>query len=254
MNESIYNLVTKEYEIPKKQPIHKSMHDPTANVTGSTFGCFGTSRLLGAGSVPKKDGALFGPPKPEYNLTTKQTNKRDTSTDSTGRFTYSDKRKDHTPTLEEKPIYGIKSNKDFIVANAVEAILQAPKIVPSKELDYLKKEDYGKPPAYLSKVKEEIRRENDMIDRYVQEHLNGGYQGPESDRLEELSEDERQELIIALKKKWEVINNRFQRISHHVILDTAGQVRRKEQLENELQQLEDDISKLERHGPLLIKK
>ncbi len=56
MNESIYNLVTTEYEIPPKKLMHKSVHDPKGNVAGSTFGCFGTTRPLGAGVIPKKDG------------------------------------------------------------------------------------------------------------------------------------------------------------------------------------------------------
>ena len=38
MDESIYNLVPKEYVAPVKPPMYYSQHDPLANLTGSTFG------------------------------------------------------------------------------------------------------------------------------------------------------------------------------------------------------------------------
>lgn len=69
-----------------------------------------------------------------------------------------------------------------------------------------------------------------------------------------MTEDERRELVFALKKKWEVANNKFQKMSHHIVLDTEGQVRRKERLEKELQQLEIDIERLERPGLIVVRK
>jgi hypothetical protein len=47
----------------------------------------------------------------------------------------------------------------------------APKRPPVKELNYMKKEDFGKIPAYLSQVKEEVKRENEMIERYVKQQM-----------------------------------------------------------------------------------
>jgi hypothetical protein len=116
----------------------------------------------------------------------------------------------------------------------------------------MKKEDFGKIPTYLSQVKDEIRRENDMIDRYVKEQMGEIEQSPET--FEEMSEDERSQLLNSLKIKWEAVNAKYQRITHLVRFDTTGQVRRKEQLEGELQQLENDIEKLERSNNVLIKK
>ena len=63
-----------------------------------------------------------------------------------------------------------------------------PKTVDTAELNYLKKEDYGKVPAYLGYVKEEIKREQ------------------------------------------------YQKMTHLVRLDTTGQMKRKEHLENEFRQ------------------
>jgi hypothetical protein len=235
-------------------------------------GCFGTTRLYGAGQIVKKDGALFGPPKTEYNLP--KTTKPQLS--SSGEFKYTGPRKDVVPSKEDKPIMGITTTKNFVTANAVEAILQgtnvlvaffvcltslifswfilfcvAPKPAGNKELNYMKKEDFGKVPAYLSQVKEEIRRENEMIERYVKEQMGEVEAAPEV--YEEFEERERQELIAQLKAKWDSVNAQYQKITHLVKLDTTGQVRRKEQLEGELARLENDILRLERAGSILIR-
>ena len=146
---------------------------------------------------------------------------------------------------------GIKTSKNLITANAVEAILQVPKAQDFGELNYMKKEDFGKVPEYLHEVKEEIRRENDMIDRYVKEQM--GHIDEEPDRFDEISDDERIALIKALKDKWDSVNREYQKITHLVLLDTAGQVRRKENFEKEMTQLENDINKLQSRGPLLVR-
>ena len=59
-----------------------------------------------------------------------------------------------------------------------------------------------------------------------------------------LPEEERERLLIELKQKWETVNKQYQGITHIVTLDTMGKVRRKEQYENELQQIEKSIEKL----------
>jgi hypothetical protein len=84
-------------------------------------GCHGTTRLYGAGQVVKKDGALFGPPKEEYGLpkTMKSTKDR-----TLGEFKYDGTRRGPVPSKEDRPIMGITTTKNFVTANAVEAILQ----------------------------------------------------------------------------------------------------------------------------------
>ena len=82
--------------------------------------------------------------------------------------------REKVPTRYEKPIMGIKTSKNFVTANAVEAILMVPKQTGTGDLNYTKKEDFGKVPAYLTQVKEEIRRENEMIERYRRVHFKMG--------------------------------------------------------------------------------
>lgn len=210
--------------------------------------------MLGAGKVSKKDGAYFGPPKPESGLTrtiSPSTERKSPDNTLGGSFRYQDRMKDPIPPKDDRPIMGITTSKNFITANAVEAILQAPRRPPQKELNYLKKEDYGKVPAYLTQVKEEIRRENEMIERYVKEQMGEVERTPES--FEELDEYERQQLLEELKTKWDHVNAKYQRTTHLVKLDTTGQVRRKEQLEAELSQLEHDIERLQRASTVLVK-
>lgn len=90
------------------------------------LGCHGSTRLLGAGQVPKKDGAYFGPPKPETGLTRRTSPDRDHSSErkSGEPFSYTDRRKGAVPAKDDRPIMGITTSKNFITANAVEAILQ----------------------------------------------------------------------------------------------------------------------------------
>ena len=48
---------------------------------------------------------------------------------------------------------GLVSDKNYIVANAVENILAAPKMPENKDKDFLKKRNYGKTPQYMQKIK-----------------------------------------------------------------------------------------------------
>ena len=62
-----------------------------------------------------------------------------------------------------------------------------------------------------------------------------------------MPEEERLELIAALKKKWEQLMKDYQKESHHGKLDTIGKKGRKEVLEAEMDQAEGDIKKLSKN-------
>ncbi len=146
------------------------------------------------------------------------------------------------PLRDEKPIHGLVSDKNFIVANAVENILAAPKLPANKDKDYLKKKNFGKTPKYLEKIKNEITDEYNLVREMQVEEQN------ERDRQKFLMpESERQELIAALKKKWEVVHIEFQKETHHRKLDTLGKRHRKETLLTEMKQIESDIKKLSKN-------
>ena len=103
----------------------------------------------------------------------------------------------------------------------------------------MKKKAYGKTPGYLTKIKNEIQDEYNLVKEMQLEEQ------AERDRQKMLMpEEERQELIAALKRKWEQLHSQYQRETHHRTLDTLGKKNRKENLEKELDQVEADIKKL----------
>ena len=98
------------------------------------------------------------------------------------------------PKKDEKPIMGLVSDKNFIVSNAVENILAAPKLPTNNEKDFLKKKNYGKVPKYLQTIKKEIEDEYQLVrEMQIEEEA-------EMDRQKFLmDEGEKEEMIAALK-------------------------------------------------------
>jgi len=62
-----------------------------------------------------------------------------------------------------------------------------------------------------------------------------------------LTEEEVRAIREGLKKKWDIVNREYQKITHKSKLDTIGLKRRKEDCEKELSQLEKDIEKLNKN-------
>jgi hypothetical protein len=59
-------------------------------------------------------------------------------------------------------------------------------------------------------------------------------------------------VLASLKRKWDSVNAKYQKMTHLVKLDTTGKIQRKEALEKELNQLEADIEKLANRGQVFI--
>lgn len=159
-----------------------------------------------------------------------------------GKFERDGTKKVPVPKKDEKPIMGLVSDKNFIVSNAVENILAAPKLPTNTDKDYLKKRNYGKVPKYLQKIKNEIEDEYQLVrEMQIEDEA-------EMDRQKFLmNEDEKQELIAALKKKWEVVHKEYQTLTHKNKLDTLGLKEKYERCERELNQLEKDIQQLSKN-------
>merc|ERR1719217_1345106 len=133
------------------------------------------------------------------------------------------------------------TSKNFVVANAVETILAAPKKTAQGAKDYLHKEDYGKVPKYLDHIKQDIDAEYEYI-----RQLQAQEDQERSAQSRLLSDEEKHGLIMGLKAKWEAVNTDYQATTHLTKLDTIGKVKRKEKYEAELTQIEKDIEKLNR--------
>jgi hypothetical protein len=134
------------------------------------------------------------------------------------------------------------STKNFISENALAVIMADARRPQRTDIDYTKKEDFGKTPAYLESVKAEIAAEKDYIRRVMEAEAEE--ESKYQPKTHVLPEEERLKLLTQLKIKWEAVNKQYQTTTHMVTLDTMGKVRRKEKYETELQQIEKSIDKL----------
>lgn len=150
-----------------------------------------------------------------------------------------DRRKPPVPTRDEKPPLGLHSGKNYITANAVQAILAEPKKVGHEEPKPTERGTYGKVPGYLRRIKTEMEREREMAAEAHSRADEGG-----TGNLRKLSDEERDELVYRLKMKWEQVNEAYQKLPFTI--DTPQRKARKEQMEHELRQLEHDIEALDR--------
>jgi len=258
--ESIYNLIPKEYIQPPKEGLYRSKYNPNIPPTASTFGHVTTSvpkvaNLNGRtenweGPHPAKaNNATFGKPKGGVKPHTDSYRKRGTGTmgynyqaPSESAFKYDENyQKPAVPKVEEKPIMGLKTQKNYIVANAVENMLSQPKVL-EKPAKFVEKREYGKVPKYLENIKDQMNREY--------EHIKAVHIEEEEARDNEkflMTEEELRILREGLKKKWEIVNKEYQQITHISKIDTVGLKRKKEDCEKELAQIEKDLAKLNKN-------
>ncbi|KAA0157941.1 hypothetical protein FNF28_06448 [Cafeteria roenbergensis] len=216
--ESIYNWIKEEAEAPTKARMHRSRFNPKAPPAYSTLRV--AKKATGAIGKSVKDTIN---PRKFLKAGSRMGKGVTPATSQARKFTRRappDGGKAPVPKRTERPIHGITSSKNFVVANAVENILAAP---PEPEVapDYLHKEDFGRVPEYL----------------------------------EELGDDEREELLDALKAKWDVVNARYQKMTHLKISthnSSLGQIRNKEQCEAQMDELERDIARLSVKGPIYV--
>ena len=149
--ESIFNLIPKERYEPAKPKRYKSTHPHYVPPTASTFALKTTSKpgianLNGAyqpegGSHSQRGASLtFGHPKGSLKPDTTGFRKKGTGQPTLAeqtmlkKFTYTDDvKRPPVPKKDEKPIMGLVSDKNYIVANAVENILAAPKLPVNKD-------------------------------------------------------------------------------------------------------------------------
>lgn len=178
--ESIYNLIPKEQYVAPKPKRHRSQYPADLAPTASTFGLGTTSKpvcsnlsgkfnLEGGSHSHQAGGATMGQPKgalkPDTSTFRKKTTGNPILIDKAeiGKYERGTAPKAAVPKHDEKPIHGLVSDKNFIVANAVENILAAPKLQANKQQDYLKKKNYGAVPKYLTKIRNEIEDEYNLV-------------------------------------------------------------------------------------------
>lgn len=262
MEENIRNWY-KEPSMPEpKIPMHRSRHSKRTAPTGSTFGLGTSSRMPGAnlgaetGPVVVKKPAVFGPGSRHHSNPKRFLMK--TGTGAKSKISQPSKfsrpritdPKAGVPPPGQIPIMGLTTSKNFIVANAVENILAVPRNVDMEEKRYVGKQDYGKVPDYLGKVKDAIRTEREIMLDYMEMETQSA-EG-ETGQYAMMDQDERETLIHELKLKWDEVNKEYQKNTHNVNLDTINKLRNKERNEKCLADLEKYIDKLERAQSVAI--
>ena len=104
-------------------------------------------------------------------------------------------------------------------------------------------QDFGVTPEYIKRREEEIRKAQEEYNAYVAEHFRRG-------AMQQMSEQERQDILNGLKSNWEYLHHEYQGLS--VVTDTAPKKNRKERMEAEMKQLERDIETIEKHRCIYI--
>ena len=74
--------------------------------------------------MPKKPYSIFGPREGEPGRSSLVTSAKASLSSSGSVYPPPEQRRAPLPSQDDKPVYGIKTSKNFITANAVEAILQ----------------------------------------------------------------------------------------------------------------------------------
>ena len=250
--ESIYNLIPRAVEKTPKPPRYNSKFKPTVKqemkqhrAQNKTMGPAKVSVAAPEEFLKKHTGAGRGDK---------------LAIENGPRETDNAQRKPPVPRHDEKPLMGIRTNKNFINTNAVENIMSVPKKPLPKYVDtrrgdnnlletsglvpkYTHKNDYGKVPEYLQKRNEEVKRAQEEYDAYIRERMRQG-------AMKQLTDEERDDIISGLKKNWEELHHQYQGLS--VVTDTTPKKNRKERMEAEMKQLERDIELIEKHKIIYI--
>ena len=146
-------------------------------------------------------------------------------------------------TVKEKPIMGLKSQKNYVTANAIDNILMEPrkrKIPNDKDLDYyMNKKDYGRVPNYIRRAQSANQRNLDQKLRVQNE--NERYQN----RMRKTLDNEELTLLReGLTKKLDSLQKEYGRISHRNKFDTLVARNYKENLEKEMEQVQKDLDSI----------
>lgn len=266
--ETIYNIIPPKAVAQEKPPMYRSKHPPVAPPTASTFHQRSTTHpavsniagLAGSKVISDKVARTFGKVPGSNGNTPREYMRKCEHAEPVATLAevkianpnvlkptkLKPRLKGPVPARSDEPVMNLMTAKNFIVANAVENILAPPKKVNGGCKDYLHKEDYGKSPAYLSCIKQDIEEEYEYI-RQLEQHR----ADMSRSNVRSLDDAERQDLIFGLKHKWEDVNTEYQASTHLTKLDTIGKIKRKEKYETSLAQIEKDIEKLNRRNILV---
>ncbi|KAG5478139.1 hypothetical protein CUR178_04851 [Leishmania enriettii] len=150
------------------------------------------------------------------------------------------KTKPDVPLRNERPVMGLRTEKNFVVANAVENTMAVPtKVMPAPRPRATDRVDFAKVPQYITEIKGDLNARKEMLedlkaaDRAAQE------------RWSELSPSELAQLRDGLQRRWDCLNKDYQTRGFSK-LETTSQRAHQELVEKQLVAVEFAMQKLSR--------
>ena len=233
--ESIYNLLPKAKIIPGKGATYHSRYPPSIAPTASTFilgnssfpgiaNCQGDYKFPRGAHPIIRQSATFGLPLGGYSPNPKNFHKKGEThkiyPPTEKLHTLSEIKKPPIPTVNDTPIYGLKTEKNFIISNAVDNILMQPR-KRNLSVDQPFHKYYGQVPKYIQKYK--LNHENELNDL---REMRRRHQEEEDAKQRLLTEAEVSQLREGLKKRWEFYNNRYTGLTHKKYYDNLVLLRK----------------------------
>lgn len=242
-------------------PIKKGDRAPPP--TASTFGIHGTSAVVGnaggeftepsvhpyrkpVGTFGREVGSTVDPAVFLKKNEGPNTASRGAPTVNLSKFKKADRddpsfRKPDIPSRYDRPVMGLKTDKNYVLANAVENTLAIPtKPNPAVAENPVHRADYGKVPDYLSEIKDEIKARRETM-----ENVNSRMRAA-NERWSELTPSELAELRTGLQSRWDTLNKEYQSRGFSK-LETPSQKAHQVTVEKELRAVEFAMQKLSRN-------
>ncbi|CRH01258.1 conserved Plasmodium protein, unknown function [Plasmodium relictum] len=256
--DNAYNIIKKSEEKKIKKILYKSKHDPNVLPSYSTFNLKGKryniSNVTGILIKKEEKQKSLTDLKNSYNDNKKilkkgEKNKMIPSLNEMKKInptvlTVKNKKKkfkDPLPDRNDVPLMNLREEIDYIYDNAVQIINAKPEEKKKKHgkvlLDEnpLDKKDYGKVSPYLIKIKNELKEKENLKKQDI----------IDEEKITKEVEEKRNILLIELKNKYNEINKEYLKISHVIDVNSVRKLKKKENYEKQLNQLEKDIQKLE---------
>ncbi|KAK7195782.1 Calmodulin-binding [Novymonas esmeraldas] len=151
-----------------------------------------------------------------------------------------EKTKPDVPLRHERPVMGLRTDKNFVVANAVENTLAVPtKVMPPPQPRATDREDFGRVPQYITEIKGDLNARKKMLeDMKVAD-------AAAQERWSELSQSELAQLRDGLQRRWDALNKEYQTKGLSK-LETPSQRAHQELVEKQLVAVEFAMHKLSR--------
>ena len=232
--ESIYNLIPKGRMSGHSGISYKSKFPYNIAPTASTFklrnssypdvsNCGGLFTLPRGAHPLVQDSATFGLPEGSYAADPQNFHKKGETfkiLPPLEKLHPNDSiKKPNIPGINDYPIHGLKTEKNFVIANAVDNILMQPKQLPPEEERFHKY--FGKVPDYIKRYRMKHENELNEIREAKRRH-----QEEEDAKQRLLTDNEVNQLREGLRKKWQMYNLKYGKMTHKKAFDNLVLLRK----------------------------